>query len=173
MVAHVPAGAKVVIEPVVPDAWATDVGRPLAATANGERWTRFPTWLHERRPRRQPAAAPGSSATWSSTSTSATLRPGLLDSYVSQRLLLGGAPARLQAGRAFAQPQAVPEAVAYYARAGAARAKLVYHVSPFPRRRRPGRRSASTGRSTTTRSPYAPPGPGDERLPPAGASAPA
>ena len=36
----------------------------------------------------------------------------------------------LQAGRAFAEPQAAPRAIAYYA-ALARRARLVYHVSPF------------------------------------------
>ena len=77
-----------------------------------------------------------------------TLRPELLDEYVAQGycwVVIGS----LQAGRAFAQPQLAPAAVAYYA-ALARRARLVYHVSPFSRA--PTRcRSASTGRSTTTR----------------------
>ena len=44
MVAHIPAGAKVVIEPVVEDNWATDVGRSLPWTSSGARWQRYPTW---------------------------------------------------------------------------------------------------------------------------------
>ena len=63
------------------------------------------------------------------------LRPELLDSYVNRGycwVVLGS----LQAGRAFAQPQDAPQAVAYYAQL-ANRAKLVYHVSPFPERAHP------------------------------------
>ena len=43
MVENVPAGSKVVIEPVVPDAWASDTGRALRATGNGARWRKWPT----------------------------------------------------------------------------------------------------------------------------------
>jgi 4-amino-4-deoxy-L-arabinose transferase-like glycosyltransferase len=128
MVAHVPAGSKVVIEPVVPDDWATDIGTASPDTPSGQRWTRY--------------------ATWSSTVDNngnllpygqrryvlvdqyeRTLRPELLDEYAAQGycwLVIGS----LQAGRAFAQPKAAPRAVAYYA-ALANRAKLVYHISPF------------------------------------------
>ena len=56
MVAHVPAGAKVVIEPVVPDNWAADIGRSLSATPSGERWVRYPTSLSNVDNQRQPAA---------------------------------------------------------------------------------------------------------------------
>src|SRR5205823_9352567 len=45
MVGHVPAGDRVVIEPMVPDDWAMDIGRSLPWTRTGERWWRFPTWL--------------------------------------------------------------------------------------------------------------------------------
>ena len=59
----------------------------------------------------------------------------LLDRYVGAGfcwLVIGS----LQAGRAFAQPQDAPAAVAYYA-ALANRARLVYHVSPFARATHP------------------------------------
>ena len=36
MAANVPAETKIVVEPVVPDAWASDIGRPNPGTANGE-----------------------------------------------------------------------------------------------------------------------------------------
>jgi Dolichyl-phosphate-mannose-protein mannosyltransferase len=128
MVAHVPAGANVVIEPLVPDNWSEDVGRSLLATPTGERWWRWPTWL----------------TTLSTAGTQLpqgehrfvlvdqyekNLYPGLLDRYVAGGycwVVLGS----LQAGRAFAQPQDAPQAIAYYA-ALAQRARLVYHVSPF------------------------------------------
>ena len=43
MVEHVPEGAKVVVEPVFPDQWASDPGRPSAVTGNGNRWRKWPT----------------------------------------------------------------------------------------------------------------------------------
>ena len=43
LVANVPARTKIVVEPVVPDAWATDIGRPYPGTSNGARWVKYPT----------------------------------------------------------------------------------------------------------------------------------
>ncbi len=128
MVAHVPAGAKVVIEPVVPDNWATDVGRALDATPTGDRWHRWPTWLTNLDPNGNPLAS-GQRRYVVVDQYERVLRPALLDSYVQGGycwLVIGS----LQAGRAFAQPAAAPGAVQYYA-ALAQRAKLVYHVTPF------------------------------------------
>jgi dolichyl-phosphate-mannose-protein mannosyltransferase len=129
MVSHVPAGSKVVIEPEVPDAWASDIGRSLPATPNGQRWARYPTWLTNLDAGGRPMA-PGQYRYVVIDQYERNLYPALLDSYVSRGycwVVLGS----LQAGRAFAQPRAAPQAVAYYA-ALANRAKLVYHVSPFP-----------------------------------------
>jgi hypothetical protein len=128
MVAHVPAGAKVVIEPVVPDDWATDVGRSLAVTPSGERWTRYPTWLTDIDERGNPLPD-GERRYVLIDEYERTLRPALLDEYTRSGycwLVVGS----LQAGRAFAQPHAVPNAIAYYA-ALATQARLRYHVSPF------------------------------------------
>jgi Dolichyl-phosphate-mannose-protein mannosyltransferase len=130
MVAHIPAGAKVVIEPVVPDNWATDVGRSLPWTPTGERWRRYPTWLTDVDANGNPLP-PGQLRYVVVDEYERSLRPALLDDYVNGGycwVVLGS----LQAGRAFAQPQAAPAATAYYA-ALADRARLAYHVSPFPR----------------------------------------
>ena len=128
MVAHVPAGAKVVIEPLVPDNWATDVGRALGVTPAGERWKRWPTWLttldnhgHQLPDHQRQFVLVDEYERY--------LYPGLLDRYVHDGycwVVIGS----LQAGRAFAAPGAAPRAIAYYARL-AQRARLVYHVSPF------------------------------------------
>ena len=75
MVAHVPAGSKVVIEPVVADNWATDVGVSLPWTPSGDRWYRYATWLTDVDAERQPVARAASGATCSSTSTSAPCGP--------------------------------------------------------------------------------------------------
>jgi 4-amino-4-deoxy-L-arabinose transferase-like glycosyltransferase len=130
MVHHLPAGAKVVIEPLVPDDWASDVGRSLPWTPTGERWVRWPTWL-------TPFAADGTLLPDGQRryvlvdQYERSLQPALLDRYAAGGycwVVLGS----LQAGRAFADPRADPGAVAYYAQL-AERSRLVYHVSPFPR----------------------------------------
>jgi hypothetical protein len=128
MVGHVPAGAKVVIEPVVPGNWATDIGVSLRSTPNGDRWWRFPTWLSDVDANGNPLPA-GQRRYVLVDQYERTLRPALIDRYVSDGycwVVIGS----LQAGRAFAQPRAAPAAVQYYA-ALANRAKLVYHVTPF------------------------------------------
>jgi len=129
MVAHVPAGARVVIEPLVPDDWATDIGRSLPVTPTGERWWRYATWFTNLDRQGNPLPA-GERRYVTVDQYERTLRPELLNEYVDAGycwLVIGS----LQAGRAFAQPQDAPEAVAYYAEL-ATRAQLVYHVSPFP-----------------------------------------
>ncbi len=128
MVSHIPAGAKVVIEPVVADNWATDIGRALPYTAGGARWRRFPTWETDVSPGGQLLPA-GQRRYVLVDEYERTLRPELLDEYVSSGycwVLIGS----LQAGRSFAQPRLAPRAIAYYAEL-ANRARLVYHVSPF------------------------------------------
>jgi hypothetical protein len=129
MLANVPAGSKVVIEPVVPDNWASDVGSSLP-TPTGERWQRWPTWFSAFDQHGNPLP-PGQRRYVVVDQYERTLTPTLLDDYVANGfcwLVVGS----LQAGRAFSAPQAVPGAIAYYA-ALAKRARLVYHVSPFAR----------------------------------------
>lgn len=130
MVAHVPAGAKVVIEPVVPDDWATDVGRSLPVTPTGERWARYPTWVTDVNEHGNPLPS-GQFRYVTIDEYERTLRPALINEYVTGGycwVVVGS----LQAGRAFAQPRDAPNAIAYYA-ALASRGRLMYHVSPFGR----------------------------------------
>jgi hypothetical protein len=128
MVDNVPAGAKVVIEPLVPDNWASDIGSPLPWTPSGDRWWRFATWLTDVDAHGNPLP-PGTRRYVLVDQYERTLRPALLDTYIAKGfcwLVIGS----LQAGRAFAQPAAAPAAIHYYAEL-ADRARLVYHVSPF------------------------------------------
>jgi Dolichyl-phosphate-mannose-protein mannosyltransferase len=128
MVANVPPGSKVVIEPVVPDNWIGDVGQSLGWTQSGARWYRFATWLTDVDTSGNLLPA-GQRRYVVIDQYERTLRPELLDEYVKSGycwLVVGS----LQAGRAFADPAAAPGAIAYYA-ALARRATLVYHVSPF------------------------------------------
>jgi uncharacterized membrane protein (GlpM family) len=130
MVSHVPPGSKLVIEPLVPDNWANDIGVSLPYTPTGERWWRYPTWLSDVEDNGNPLPA-GEVRYVGIDKYERTLRPALLDDYVARGfcyVVLGS----LQAGRAFAQPADAPRAVAYYALL-AERSRLIYHVSPFAR----------------------------------------
>jgi hypothetical protein len=128
MVAHIPAGAKVVIEPVVGDNWATDIGRSLPYTASGARWRRYPTF--ETNVDAQGRPLPGGQRRFVTVDQyERTLRSELLNEYLAGGycwVVIGS----LQAGRSFAQPRVAPQALAYYAQL-ANRSRLLYHVSPF------------------------------------------
>ena len=41
MVAHIPAGTRIVVEPVSPDAWAKDIGAFNPTTPDGARWIKY------------------------------------------------------------------------------------------------------------------------------------
>lgn len=128
MVAHIPAGAKVVIEPVVSENWASDIGAALPWTPSGDRWYRFATSLTDVDSHGRPLAA-GQRRYVLVDQYERTLRPQLLEEYTRSGycwVVIGS----LQAGRAFAQPRDVPAAVAYYAELSR-RARLVEHVTPF------------------------------------------
>jgi hypothetical protein len=134
MVSHVPAGNRVVIEPLVPDTWATDVGRALAATPTGERWWRYPTWLSNIGVDGRPLPD-GEQRYVVIDQYERVLRPALIDHYAASGfcwILIGS----LQAGRAFSAPGAAPQAIAYYTEL-AQRAQRVFHVSPFAARAEP------------------------------------
>ncbi len=130
MVGHVPAGAKVVIEPLVPDNWDTDIGRSLPVTQTGERWWRYPTWLTSVDSYGR-LLSTGQKRYVAIDQYERVLYPGLIDQYVAGGycwVVIGS----LQAGRAFSAPGAAPSAIAYYTQL-AERARRVYYVSPFAR----------------------------------------
>ena len=124
------AGARVVFEPVTPDDWTTDIGTYTPWTPDGERWWRFATWLTDVDPSGQ-LLPQGQRRFVLVDQYERTLRPGLIDEYTANNYcwVVTGS---VQAGRAFAQPDSVPSAVAYY-RALVKRATLVYQISPFKR----------------------------------------
>jgi hypothetical protein len=115
MVAHVPAGGKVVIEPIAPAQWAMDPQGPSRATSTGNRWNKWPTSRHRGKVVKL-------------EDYERTLDPSLVERYRR-----GGychvVTGSTQYGRAFAQPDRVPGAIAYY-RALRAAAAVVYAVSP-------------------------------------------
>jgi hypothetical protein len=127
LVAHVPAGTKVVVEPVFPDQWATDVGHPSSATRSGARWNKWPT----SRVRLNPDGTPvhGQGALVKLEDYEKHVQPALVDRYrqLGYCWVVAGST---QYGRAYADPQAVPRALPYYAKLKAS-ADRRYTVAPY------------------------------------------
>jgi hypothetical protein len=112
MVKNVPAGAKVVIEPVVPDSFASDPGRALPATGTGARWSKWPTSRSRLRADGTPRKR-GLGPVVKLEDYERTLFPALVRQYESRgycTVLTGST----QFGRALAEPDAVPQALRYY-----------------------------------------------------------
>ncbi|HEY3829284.1 MAG TPA: glycosyltransferase family 39 protein [Solirubrobacteraceae bacterium] len=127
MVAHIPVGAHIVVEPLVPDEWVQDVGHPTLSTPNGARWIKwsslrsFINGAGELRPQ--------DSHIVGIENYERTLSPALIGWYERNDycwIISGYA----ESGRAFADPSEVPHAVAYY-RALARQAEVLYRVSPY------------------------------------------
>ncbi len=133
MVVHVPVGAKVVVEPIVPDEWVQDVGHPTLSVPDGDRWLKYQSLLSRIGP--SGALMPGEGHVVSLENYELTLAPSLIPFYEREGycwVLSGSA----ESGRAFANPVRAPLAVAYY-RALAHAGEVVYHVSPYRSGARP------------------------------------
>ena len=96
MVENIAPGSKVVVEPIVPDAWFADPDVHDAATArargltrSGRRWIKFPTGrttVDE-----QGRTIPGGKGRFVSIEDyERTLRPALIGVLCARRILLGG-----------------------------------------------------------------------------------
>ncbi|MGN6188953.1 MAG: glycosyltransferase family 39 protein [Conexibacter sp.] len=117
LLAHVPAGAKVVIEPFVPARWLAGTG-----------WHRWDVTRADVDDSGRPLPA-GRTRFVKVDKYERTLRPMLIDRYMTQGYcwVVTGSH---QFGRAFAQPDQVPQAIAYYA-ALRRRAETVARFSPY------------------------------------------
>jgi hypothetical protein len=135
MTANVPAGSKVVVEPIVPDAWFTDVGGRAAleasvregASRSGRRWIKFATARTTFDPAKP--GGPGRPRFVRAESYERTLRPSLVGSYERGGycwVMVGST----QYGRALVDAHEVPHAIAYY-RELARRGRLVFRSSPY------------------------------------------
>jgi hypothetical protein len=109
--------SRIVLEPVVPNAWSHDVGRPSPRLPTGQRWLKFPTARDE-------AGRPVGIEDYVRI-----LHPGLIDRYEAEGYcwVVTGSTQR---GRAEAEPREVPRAVAYY-RELDRRGKVVHVSSPY------------------------------------------
>ncbi|MDQ6807567.1 MAG: hypothetical protein M3065_22035, partial [Actinomycetota bacterium] len=129
MVNHIPAGAKIVVEPMVPANWVYDTSRSLTATASGQRWITFNTGLTNIDTDYLPLPV-GVHRLVAPDQYESTLRPHLLHQYVANGycwVVVGS----LQAGRASVTPR-VPKAIGYYA-ALEKYGKLMFRISPYSR----------------------------------------
>jgi hypothetical protein len=120
MLANVPAGSGVVVEPIVPTAWLLEPG--------GEpRWRKYPALTLAIDPA---SGAPVQGRVRVRTEDYVrTLSPALLDHYVRNGYcwVLTGST---ESGRALADPGKVPAAVAYYRRL-AEKGRVVFSASPY------------------------------------------
>ncbi len=154
LVAHVPAGTRIVVEPVVPDAWASDVGAPYRGTKNGARWSKFPT--SRSNVANDGSIIPGPGRVVNIEDFERTLFPGLVDRYEAKGYcwVVTGSTQR---GRAEVQPGKVRGRCRTTASWSAAHG---WSTRPARSPRAPPRSpSTSTGPSTTTRWPMTAPGP--------------
>ena len=129
MVANVPLGSRIVIEPIVPGSWSQDIGNPSQYTESGNRWIKFSTGRSLIDPRTGKPAPEG--VVVNVEDYERVLRPALIDSYERGRfchVVVGST----QRGRAEVEPDQVPSAIAYYAEL-ARRADVVYRISPYAR----------------------------------------
>jgi hypothetical protein len=127
LVAHVPPKTKIVVEPVVPDGWAQDVGDPSPLTSNGNRWVKYPT--SRSNIANDGSEIPGPGRIVNIEDYERTLYPGLVDKY-EQAGYCWVVVGSTQRGRAEVEPEAVPRALAYYKELEA-RADTAYVASPY------------------------------------------
>ena len=129
MLAHVPAGAPIVAEPVSPNEWAKETRPGTSTAANGELWKKYPSLLSRISP--SGALEPNDVRQVGIEEYERTLAPALIGYYVSHGYcwVLSGST---QSGRAFADPRAVPAALAYY-RALGEQGQVVFRASPYAR----------------------------------------
>jgi hypothetical protein len=126
MLAHVPRGARIVAEPVSPDEWARETHPGTSTAVNPERWNKYPSFLS-----RISASGALETATRriSIESYVRTLAPALIG-YYERHGFCWVVSGSTQSARAFADPRAVPHAIAYY-RALARQGEVVYRSSPY------------------------------------------
>ncbi len=75
-----PLGSKIVVEPVVPDQWAMDIGNPSPVVPNGNRWIKYPTSRSQIDPRNG-ARLPPPGIVVNIEDFERILRPELVDLY--------------------------------------------------------------------------------------------
>src|SRR5271163_5018977 len=129
MVAHIPRGAPIVAEPVSPNEWAREVIPGTATTGNPYRWPKYPSLLSRISTDGELEPEASRPREVGIEDYVRTLSPALIGYYERNGYcwVLSGTT---QSGRAFADPKAVPLAIAYYT-ALAREGEVVYRASPY------------------------------------------
>ncbi len=127
MLAHIPAGAKIVAEPVEPEEWAREIEPGTATASNPYRWPLYPALFLRIEP--DGSIAPRYLHEVGLENYETTLYPALVDFYQREGYcwVITGST---ESGRAFADRRAVPGAIAYY-RKLARDGEVVYRASPY------------------------------------------
>jgi hypothetical protein len=127
MLANIPVGAKIVVEPIAPDEWAREVRPRTSTAANAYRWPKYPGLLPRVARSGELLAQPGAEV--GIENYEATLSPALIGYYEAHGYcwVISGST---QSGRAFADTRVVPRAIAYY-RALARESAVVHRASPY------------------------------------------
>jgi hypothetical protein len=128
MVANIPAGTQIAVEPLVPKEWYADGARlPDPTKRTGYRWRRFVRTSADAK--RLAKQFPGARRKADFANYVATVFPGQLEFLRSKGVcwIVSGS---MQSGRAFNNPERVPQAIRYY-RALDREADLRYRVAPF------------------------------------------
>jgi hypothetical protein len=125
VVRNIPAGAKIVVEPVVPNAWLDNTSE--LGTAHHVRWIKYPTLRVVLNP--ATGVPEPTHRTVLLENYESTLGPALVGYYEREGYcwVVSGTT---QSGRALADPQVVPHAIAYY-RELEKQGEVVYHISPY------------------------------------------
>ncbi|WP_249009418.1 glycosyltransferase family 39 protein [Conexibacter sp. DBS9H8] len=128
MIAHIPAGENVYIEPVIPGNWSSTPGVANAFEPDGARWYQYPTQISNLGANGRPLPA-GRERYVTLDEYETTLYPGLI-ARLEANAFCWVVSGTLQSGRAFVAPDEAPGAVAYYRRLAHV-GRLVYRVSPY------------------------------------------
>jgi hypothetical protein len=128
---NLPAGGRLVMEPIAPDQWATDPGEPSRATASGTRWVKYKT-SRSRVNNDGTVQKGGVGRLVKLEDYERTTRPELIDGYerLGYCLVVTGST---QFGRALAEPQEVPQAIRYYEELRR-RGDVVFRTAPYDER---------------------------------------
>jgi hypothetical protein len=138
MLANVPPGSRIVAEPISPDVWAREApGTFPRASEDPYRWIKYPGLLSRISP--SGALLTHGFHVIGIEDYVRTLSPALIG-YYEQHGYCTVLTGSTESGRAFADPHAVPLAVAYY-RALARQGEVVFRASPYA----PGKRPVAFG----------------------------
>jgi hypothetical protein len=128
MLTHIPAGAKIVAEPVELEEWAREVEPGTSTELNPYRWQLYPA-LYRRITAGGSIAPAFIEPEVGLENYETTLHPALIDFYEREGYcwVITGST---ESGRAFADRKAVPGAIAYY-RKLVRDGEVVYRASPY------------------------------------------